>query len=378
MQKKIMLIFGTRPEAIKMCPLVLELRKHAQFKTIVCLTGQHREMLYQVMNCFGINPDYDLKIMRPNQTITSITIDVISKLDTILSEDKPDLVLVHGDTTSSFAAAIAAFYKKIPIGHVEAGLRTFNLYEPFPEEANRELIDQISTLFFAPTSLNKQNLNKQGIYQNIYITGNTVIDAFKYTVKSDYQFTEERLKDIDFIKSKTILVTAHRRENFGKPLKHICEAIKTLSNKYDKCLFIFPVHPNPNVSETVHYFLSNCKNVILLNPLSVLDMHNLISRIYFVMTDSGGLQEEAPYFNKPVLVLRNKTEREEAVKSGTVKTCGTDSEEIVLQVEKLFNDRVYYQKIANANNPYGNGHASEIIAGVLENFFNYPIINYAK
>ncbi len=369
MIKKIMLIFGTRPEAVKMCPLVLELKKYSQFEVIVCLTGQHNEMLHQVVDSFGITADYDLKIMKSRQTITSITTRILSGLENLFSKITPDLVLVHGDTTSSFAAALASYYKKIPIAHVEAGLRTYNIYSPFPEEANRQLTDQISTLLFAPTFTNKDNLLKQGIVKNVFVTGNTVIDSFKYTVKNKYLFSEDKLNNINFSLNKTVLVTAHRRENLGLPLINICEAIKNLSSTHKDCLFLFPVHPNPNVKKIVYEFLNGLNNVILLAPLSIFDMHNLLPKLFLVMTDSGGLQEEAPHFGKPVLVLREETERQEAVSAGTVKICGTSTENIISYANSLLTDLSVYNKMAMAKNPYGKGNSSELIANIILNYF---------
>ena len=364
--KKILLIFGTRPEAIKMAPLVIELKKHKDFKTIVCVTGQHREMLDQVMDAFGIKADFDLDIMKEKQSLTSITTAVLTKLEPVLKAEKPDLVLVHGDTTTSVAAAMAAFYQQIPVGHVEAGLRTGNIYSPFPEEMNRIMIDRISSVYFAPTKLNEQNLKREGISKNIFVTGNTVIDAFAYTVKSSYRFHEDKLNGIDYEKRKVVIVTAHRRENLGKPLENICNAILRLSEKYKDLLFVYPVHLNPVVRNTVTEFLANKSNMLLLNPIDVLDMHNLMARCFIVMTDSGGIQEEAPHFGKPVLVLRTETERPEAVEAGTVKVVGIEEETIFADAENLIDNAETYNKMANAVNPYGDGHASERIVKLIE------------
>ena len=361
---KVLLVFGTRPEAIKMCPLALELKKHKEIQTVVCLTGQHKEMLAQVMRAFGVTDDYNLAIMRPNQTLTTITTDVMTELESVLKKEKPDVVLVHGDTTTSFAAALAAFYQQIPVGHVEAGLRTGNIYSPFPEEMNRLLTDRISTLFFAPTELNRRNLAAEGIVKNVYVTGNTVIDAFAYTVKERYMFSCGTLNKIDFTK-KVVLLTAHRRENLGPPLENICNAVKRLADKDGDAVFIYPVHPNPKVRGAVLRILGNIPNVMLTEPLDVLDMHNLISRCFMVMTDSGGLQEEAPHFGKPVLVLRTETERPEAVKAGTVKIVGVDEENIFEQSKILLGNREAYGQMAHAVNPYGDGQASEMIASIL-------------
>ncbi|MBP5434897.1 UDP-N-acetylglucosamine 2-epimerase (non-hydrolyzing) [bacterium] len=365
---KILIVFGTRPEAIKMAPLVLELKKNIDFKTIVCVTGQHREMLDQVMDAFGIKTDFDLDIMKEKQSLTAITTAVLTKLEPVLKAEKPDLVLVHGDTTTSAAAALAAFYQQIPVGHVEAGLRTGNIYSPFPEEMNRLLIDRISSVYFAPTKLNEQNLRREGITKNIFVTGNTVIDAFAYTVKSSYKFHEDKLNGIDFEKRKVVLLTAHRRENLGKPLENICNAILRLSAKYKDLLFVYPVHLNPAVRNTVTEFLANKSNVLLLNPIDVLDMHNLMARCFMVMTDSGGIQEEAPHFGKPVLVLRTETERPEAVEAGTVKVVGIEEKTIFDEAENLIDDTKVYNKMAHAVNPYGDGHASERIAEIIMGF----------
>lgn len=364
---KVFLVFGTRPEAIKMCPLILELKKQNEIETIVCLTGQHREMLYQVMEAFGVKEDYNLDIMQDRQTLTTITTSILEKIEPILKVEKPDIVLVHGDTTTSYAAALAAFYQKIPVGHVEAGLRTGDIYSPFPEEMNRLLTDRISTVYFAPTNQNKENLLREGIRDGIYVTGNTVIDAFDSTVKEKYIFHEERLNSIDYLRKRIILVTAHRRENIGQPLHNICNAIKQIAQKYQDVIFIYPVHLNPAVRDTVYSILENVYNVLLLDPIDVLDMHNLMARCYLVMTDSGGIQEEAPHFGKPVLVLRTETERPEAVEAGTVKVIGIEKANIVNEAEYLLNCAEAYNKMAKATNPYGDGHASEKITEVLKN-----------
>lgn len=362
---KIVAIFGTRPEAIKMCPLVLELRKYSEIECKVCLTGQHREMLRQVMDAFHIKEDYNLDIMRDRQTLTTITKGILEKLEGILEKEKPEVVLVHGDTTTSFAAALAAFYQQIPVGHVEAGLRTGNKYSPFPEEMNRSLTGRLATYHFAPTELNKHNLEAEDIIENVYVTGNTVIDAFQTTVDKNYQFHNHKIKDIDYKNNRVILVTAHRRENLGEPLKNICRAIKRVVNAYKDVKVIYPVHLNPVVRECVLDILGNNERIILTEPLDVLDMHNLMSRSYMVMTDSGGLQEEAPACGKPVLVMRTETERPEAVNAGTVKVVGVDEENIYREALKLLNDEEEYSKMARAINPYGDGLASKRIADVL-------------
>ena len=362
---KVLVVFGTRPEAIKMCPLVLELKKNNNINCVVCLTGQHREMLRQVMDVFQIKEDYNLDIMRDRQTLTTITADILEKIEPVLVNEKPDVVLVHGDTTTSYAAALAAFYQQIPVGHVEAGLRTGDIYSPFPEEMNRLLVDRISTYYYAPTNMNKENLFREGLNQNIFVTGNTVIDAFAYTVKENYVFHEAVLNEIDFEKCKVILVTAHRRENLGKPLQSICKAIVRIAKENPDVKFVYPVHLNPAVREVVFEELDNISNIELIDPIDVLDMHNILSRCYMVMTDSGGIQEEAPHFGKPVLVLRTETERPEAVKAGTVKVVGVDEECIYQEAKKLLEDNVLYNCMAHAVNPYGDGHASERIVKTL-------------
>ena len=361
---KVLVIFGTRPEAIKMCPLVLELKKHKEIQTVVCLTGQHKEMLKQVMDAFNLNEDYNLNIMKERQTLTTITTSILEKIEPVLKKEQPNIVLVHGDTTTSYAAALASFYQQIPVGHVEAGLRTGDIYSPYPEEMNRLMIDRLSAYYFAPTELNKRNLLAEGIKKNIVVTGNTVIDSFAYTVKDGYEFHDERLNKIDFNK-RIVLLTAHRRENLGEGIKNICLAVSKLAEDYKDIDFVYPVHLNPAVRETVFSVLSDKKNVILIDPVDVLDMHNMMSRCFMVMTDSGGIQEEAPHFGKPVLVLRTETERPEAVEAGTVKVVGVDKEKIYREAKKLFDDKELYQSMANAINPYGDGHACECIVKYL-------------
>lgn len=361
---KIFVVFGTRPEAIKMCPLVLELKKHPQLQCVVCLTGQHREMLEQVMEAFHVQADYNLDIMKQRQSLTTITTSILEKMEPLLRAEQPDLVLVHGDTTTSYAAALAAFYQQIPVGHVEAGLRTGDIYSPFPEEMNRLLTDRISTYYFAPTEKNRENLLREGIRDNVFVTGNTVIDAFAYTVSEGYTFHDPRVQGLDFGR-RVILVTAHRRENLGEPLRHICSAIRRLAEKYPDALFVYPVHLNPAVRETVFAALQGQDNVMLIDPIDVLDMHNLMSRCYMVMTDSGGIQEEAPHFGKPVLVLRTETERPEAVEAGTVKVTGTDEATIFAEAGRLLDDPASYRAMAQAVNPYGDGHASRRIAEAI-------------
>lgn len=366
---RVMSVFGTRPEAIKMCPLVLELQKHPEIESIVCLTGQHRQMLDQVMEVFGVTADYDLNIMRPQQTLTTITADVLTNMEPVLKESRPDIVLVHGDTTTSTAAALAAFYQQIPVGHVEAGLRTFNKYSPYPEEMNRCITGRIATYHFAPTRLNESNLRKEGVTENVYITGNTVIDAFQTTVKDDFEFTTPELTETDFSDGRLILMTAHRRENLGEPLENICRAVKRLIEDYKDIKVVYPVHLNPKVRETVFSILEDTDRAILIDPIDVQEMHNLMARSYLVMTDSGGLQEEAPACGVPVLVLRTETERPEAVEAGTVKVVGVDENVIYDNAVELLTNRDSYDSMARAVNPYGDGHASErITARIIEDF----------
>lgn len=362
---KIMTVFGTRPEAIKMCPLVLELKKHSDIKTIVCLTGQHREMLQQVMTVFDIKETYNLDIMRKHQSLTTISTDILEGIEKVLLKETPSIVLVHGDTTTSFATALACYYQKIPVGHIEAGLRTGNIYSPYPEEMNRILTGHIASYHFAPTEQNRSNLEHEGIKDRVFVTGNTVIDAFATTVRDDYYFSEPQLNELDYRNHKVIVVTAHRRENLGKPLENICNAIKKIVEQNHDAVIVYPVHLNPEVFEPVHNILGDNSRIILLNPIDVLDMHNLIARCYMVMTDSGGLQEEAPHFGKPVLVMRTETERPEAVEAGTVKVVGVDAEVIIKEATLLISNPKEYQKMAKAVNPYGDGHASERIVSIL-------------
>lgn len=358
---RVMSVFGTRPEAIKMCPLVKELQKCPAIESIVCLTGQHRQMLDQVTEIFGVTADYDLNIMRPKQTLTSITSDILLGIEDVLKEAKPDIVLVHGDTSTSFVVALAAFYQQIPVGHVEAGLRTFNPYSPFPEEMNRCLTGRLALMHFAPTIKNEQNLKNEGIVKNVYVTGNTVIDAFKTTVRKDYQFKAAELTDFDPSCGRTILMTAHRRENLGTPLENICNAVRRLVADFPDINIVYPVHMNPAVRQTVNAILGGIDRVHLIEPVDVEDMHNLMARSYLVMTDSGGLQEEAPSCGVPVLVLRTETERPEAVEAGTVKVVGVEENDIYREAANLLTDPNQYSKMAHAVNPYGDGHASERI-----------------
>ena len=362
---KVLVVFGTRPEAIKMCPLVLRLREHPGIDTRVCVTGQHRSMLDQVLEIFAIQPDYDLDIMKADQTLASITTSVLENMGAVLADYKPDIVLVHGDTTTSMSAALAAFYRQIPVGHVEAGLRTYNIYSPFPEEMNRRLITALATYFFAPTEGNRQALAIEGITNNVYVTGNTVIDAFQYTVSDDYVFHNGTLASYDWSNGKTVLMTAHRRENLGQPLKNICQAVAELCHLHPELHFIYPVHLNPAVREPVFNILGGLPQVTLIDPIDVQDMHNALRRCWLVMTDSGGLQEEAPHLGKPVLVLRTETERPEAVVAGTVAVVGVEQSSIVGQVNLLLTDVDCYTQMSVAVNPYGDGHASERICDVL-------------
>lgn len=361
MSIKVMSIFGTRPEAIKMCPLIKELEKTPEIESIVCLSGQHKEMLKQVIDIFGTRVHYNLNIMRPSQTLTTITTDILEKLEPVLLKEQPDLVLVHGDTSTSFVAALAAFYQKIPVGHVEAGLRTFDKYSPFPEEMNRNLTGRIAQLHFAPTESNRQNLAMEHITENVYVTGNTVIDAFQTTVRKDYVYKNEEIRNMDFCGKRCILMTAHRRENLGQPLINICNAVKRIVQAFPDVEVVYPVHMNPTVRQTAAKILGQTNRVHLVEPLDVEDMHNLMSRSYLVLTDSGGLQEEAPACGVPVLVLRTETERPEAVAAGTVKVVGVEENVIFENAHTLLTDPVAYDKMAKAVNPYGDGQASRRI-----------------
>lgn len=370
MSIKVMSVFGTRPEAVKMCPLLKEMeKKKSEIESVVCLTGQHREMLDQVMNVFGIQAQHDLNIMRPGQTLTAITSGVLQGFETVLEKEKPDIVLVHGDTTTSFAAALAAFYQQVPVGHVEAGLRTYDPYSPFPEEMNRSLTGRIASLHFAPTEANRKNLEREHAAGRVFVTGNTVIDAFKTTVKPGYQFKDATLKSLDMEHRKCVLLTAHRRENLGRPLENICHAVKRLAMQYEDMAFVYPVHLNPAVLKTAGQILGGLENVFLIPPADVEDMHNAVSRSFLVMTDSGGLQEEAPACGVPVLVLRTETERPEAAAAGTVKVVGTEEGRIFQEAARLIEDPEEYEKMARAVNPYGDGHACRrIVQHILDSF----------
>ncbi len=362
---KVMTIFGTRPEAIKMCPLVLEIEKAEGLESLVVVTAQHREMLDQVLEVFDVKPDYDLNIMKKGQTLTSITTSALDKLDGIIKKEEPDIILVHGDTTTTFVGALAAFYNKIPVGHVEAGLRTYDKYSPFPEEMNRVLTSNIAALNFAPTEISKGNLLREQIAEDsIFITGNTVIDALNTTIREEYTFANDVLNHIDRSK-KLIVMTAHRRENLGQPLENICNAVRELAEERDDVLFIYAVHPNPLVKGTAEKILGAVENVLLIEPLELMDMHNLLNISYLVLTDSGGLQEEVPALGKPVLVLRDTTERPEGIEAGTLKLVGTDKELIKKETRVLLDDIAEYDKMARAVNPYGDGTASKQIVEIL-------------
>ncbi len=368
---KVMTIFGTRPEAIKMAPLVKELEKNSdKIESIVCVTAQHRQMLDQVLEIFDIKPDFDLDIMKDRQTLIEIVTRSLDGLDKVMKEAKPDIVLVHGDTSTTFVGSLAAFYNKIAVGHVEAGLRTFNKYFPYPEEINRRITGVIADMHFAPTVRNENNLLAENTDKDtIYITGNTVIDALKTTVKDNYEFKDENLKNMNWDTKKVIVMTAHRRENLGEPLKNICTAVRDIVEKYEDVEVVYPMHLNPVVRETATEILGGLDRVKLIDPVSADELHNAINRGYLVLTDSGGLQEEAPSLGKPVLVLRNETERPEAVEAGTVKIAGIKREDIFSMTEELLTNADAYNKMAKAVNPYGDGHASErIVKAIIEKF----------
>ncbi len=360
--KKIMLVFGTRPEAIKMCPLVNELKKRKNVETIVCVTGQHRQMLDQVLEAFSVVPDYDLSIMKEKQTLFDVTTNILNRIKDVLGEVKPDVVLVHGDTSTTFVTALACFYLQIPVGHVEAGLRTYNIYSPFPEEFNRQAVGIIAKYNFAPTELSKQNLVKEGkAEETIYITGNTAIDALKTTVREEYTHPElEWAKD-----SRLIMLTAHRRENLGEPMHQMFRAIKRIVDEHDDLKVIYPIHMNPVVRQAAADIFGDDERFHIIEPLDVLDFHNFLSRSYLILTDSGGIQEEAPSLGKPVLVMRDTTERPEGIAAGTLKLVGTNEETIYNEFNRLLTDKAAYDKMAKASNPYGDGHACERIADVL-------------
>ena len=361
--KKIMLVFGTRPEAIKMCPLVNELKKRKNIEKIVCVTGQHRQMLDQVLEAFSVVPDYDLSIMKDKQTLFDVTVNILERIKTVLEEVKPDVVLVHGDTSTTFVTALACFYLQIPVGHVEAGLRTYNIYSPYPEEFNRQAVSIISQYNFAPTELSKQNLLKEGKNpESIYVTGNTAIDALKTTVRADYTHPE-----LDWAKdSRLIMITAHRRENLGEPMRHMFKAIRRVMDEHPDVKAIYPIHMNPVVREIAQEYLGDDDRIHIIEPLDVLDFHNFLSRSYLILTDSGGIQEEAPSLGKPVLVMRDTTERPEGIAAGTLKLVGTEEETIYKEFSRLLSDKTEYDAMSKASNPYGDGHACERIADILE------------
>ena len=358
-----MSVFGTRPEAIKMAPLALELGKRDELHSLICVTAQHREMLDSVMDCFGLKADFDLNIMGKNQTLTDVTTKALTGLEACFKEAQPDLVLVHGDTSTTFSAALAAFYAKIPVGHVEAGLRTYDRYSPFPEEMNRCLVGRLASLHFAPTEKNAENLRREAVTGDIFVTGNTVIDAMKYTI-GDGSFNSAELKEIDFSK-RVIAMTCHRRENYGEPMQNIFSAVRDIALKFPDVEVVYPVHLSPVVRGTAHGILDDVQNVKLIEPLDAMDMHRLMSRSYMVMTDSGGIQEEAPSLGKPVLVMRRETERPEAVKAGTVKLSGVERGDIFRDAQELLTDDNAYQRMAKAVNPYGDGQACRRIADAI-------------
>lgn len=361
--KKIILIFGTRPEAIKMCPLVKELKKRNGIQTLVCVTGQHREMLDQVLEAFHVVPDYDLSIMKDKQTLFDVTVNILERIRAVLEKEKPDIVLVHGDTSTTFVSALACFYLQIPVGHVEAGLRTYNIYAPYPEEFNRQAVSIIARYNFSPTELSKANLVREGkSADSIYVTGNTAIDALKTTVRNDYHNDQ-----LDWAKgSRLILLTAHRRENLGEPMHHMFRAIRRIVDETPDVKVIYPVHFNPAVRAAAKEILGDDNRIRLIEPLDVLDFHNFMARSYLILTDSGGIQEEAPSLGKPVLVMRDTTERPEGIKAGTLKLVGTTDETIYTEFKRLLTDKAEYDRMSKASNPYGDGFACRRIADILE------------
>ena len=357
-----MLVFGTRPEAIKMCPLVAELKTRKEIETVVCVTGQHRQMLDQVLEAFGVTPDYDLSIMKENQTLFDVTTTILERIKGVLEKEAPDVVLVHGDTSTSFVTALAAFYMRIPVGHVEAGLRTYNIYSPYPEEFNRQGVGIIAKYHFAPTSTARDNLIKEGKDpDSIYVTGNTSIDALKTTVREEYSHPE-----LEWAKgSRLVILTAHRRENLGEPMRNMFRAIKRVVDEYDDLKVIYPIHMNPAVRDAASEIFGGDERFHIIEPLDVLDFHNFIARSYLILTDSGGIQEEAPGLGKPVLVMRDTTERPEGIAAGTLKLVGTNEETIYNEFRRLVTDKAEYDAMSHASNPYGDGFASRRIADVL-------------
>lgn len=360
--KKVMLVFGTRPEAIKMCPLVLELKRRKDVNALVCVTGQHRQMLDQVLEAFGVVPDYDLSIMKERQTLFDVTVNILERIRTVLEKERPDVVLVHGDTSTTFVTALACFYLQIPVGHVEAGLRTYDIYSPYPEEFNRQAVGIVAKYNFAPTELSRQNLLGEGKKpESIYVTGNTAIDALKTTVREDYTHPE-----LEWARgSRLILLTAHRRENLGEPMHHMFRAIRRIVDEHPDIKVIYPIHMNPVVRKAADEELGNDERIHIIEPLDVLDFHNFLARSYLILTDSGGIQEEAPSLGKPVLVMRDTTERPEGIAAGTLKLVGTDEETIYAEFKHLLENETAYQAMSRASNPYGDGHACERIADVL-------------
>ncbi len=361
--KKVMLVFGTRPEAIKMCPLVNELKSRENIETIVCVTGQHRQMLDQVLEAFQVVPDYDLSIMKAGQTLFDITTNILNRIGEVLDEANPDVVLVHGDTSTTFVTALACFYKQIPVGHVEAGLRTYNIYSPYPEEFNRQAVGIVAKYNFSPTELSKQNLLNEGKDEStIYVTGNTAIDALKTTVQDDYKHSElEWAKD-----SRLIIITAHRRENLGEPMHNMFRAIRRIMDEHPDVKAIYPIHMNPVVRKAAEEELGGCDRIHIIEPLEVLDFHNFLARSYLILTDSGGIQEEAPSLGKPVLVMRDTTERPEGIKAGTLKLVGTNEDIIYKNFKELLENKEAYDAMSHASNPYGDGFACKRIADILE------------
>lgn len=361
--KKVMLVFGTRPEAIKMCPLVKELKSRKNIQTIVCVTGQHKEMLNQVLNAFAVVPDYDLSIMQDKQTLFDITTNILNKIKDVLVKEQPNIVLVHGDTSTTFVTALASFYMQIPVGHVEAGLRTYNIYSPYPEEFNRQAVSILAKYNFAPTELSRDNLIKEGKDPNsVFITGNTAIDALKTTVRSDYKHPELDWAD----GSRLILITAHRRENLGQPMHNMFRAIRRVLEEFSDVKALYPIHLNPVVRQIAREELSGLDRIRMIEPLDVIDCHNIMARSYLILTDSGGIQEEAPSLGKPVLVMRDTTERPEGILAGTLKLVGTEEQTIYNNFKLLLEDKTEYDKMSNASNPYGDGKAAQRIADIIE------------
>ncbi|MCK5759469.1 MAG: UDP-N-acetylglucosamine 2-epimerase (non-hydrolyzing) [Clostridiales bacterium] len=372
---KVLIVYGTRPDAVKMAPVVNAFKSDDSIETIVCTTAQHRETIDMVNGIFGITPDYDLNIMKKSQTLEYVTSAIMDKFSAILDKEHPDMVLVHGDTATCLICALASFYKKIPVGHVEAGLRTHDIYSPFPEEMNRKLVASLATLHFSPTESNRENLLSEKVPdKNIFVTGNTGIDALDTTVDSNYVFECDILNKLDFKNKRVITLTAHRRENLGKPLENICNAILEISDKFNDVIFVYPVHPNPAVREIVYPLLSNRENIILTDFINVSDNHNLMKKSFMVMTDSGGLQEEAPALGKPVLVLRKETERPEAVEMGTVKLSGIERDQIVQDATELLTSTSVYNRMATAVNPYGDGKASLKILTAVKGYLKSQLI----